>query len=150
MTVTGNELPVTLGTQQPSYSIGTGTDKTCVTPDTTTSDATPAALITPSGASNPVATLFANTSASVDTVLRPTPTGVETLEQIRNSSAPQTFVWDVGLHDGQQLESLPNGDVAVINGPDTQTPPSPSWTPPSDLPDNSGASQLPLSPEFRR
>ncbi len=51
---------------------------------------------------------------------------------------------DLGLHDGQQLESLPNGDVAVINGPDTQTPPSPSWTPPSDLPDNSGASQLPL------
>ncbi len=103
--------------------------------DTSTADSQPGSSITPFGASSPVAMLYANTWASVDTVLRSILTGVESLEQLRDSAAPQTFTWDVALHDGQQLRQLSNGDVAVINGPDTQAPPDPNWTAPSDLAD---------------
>jgi len=136
--VTGNTSAVTIGNQQPAFTMGSGTDKVCASRDTTTSDAQPAGIVSSpvvgGQPGSPVAELFANTSASTDTILRPTPTGVESLEQIRDSRAPQTFTWDVALHDGQQLQQLPNGDIAVVNGPDTQAPPSSTWTPPAGDP----------------
>jgi len=124
-----------MSSQQPAYSFGSGSDKTCMSRDTSTADSQSGSSITPSGAPSPVAMLYANTSASVDTVLRPIPSGVESLEQLRDSAAPQTLTWDVALHDGQLLRQRSNGDVAVINGPDTQAPPDPNWTAPSDLAD---------------
>jgi len=124
-----------MNNQQPAFAMGSGKDRVCASRDTTTRDATPGAMVSSPASGgqpgSPVAELFANTSAYVDTVLRPTPTGVESFEQISDSQAPQTFAWDVALHDGQQLWQLPNGDVAVVNGPDTLTPPDPTWTAPA-------------------
>ncbi len=72
--------------------MGSGKDRVCASRDTTTRDATPGAMVSSPASGgqpgSPVAELFANTSAYVDTVLRPTPTGVESFEQIRDSQAP--------------------------------------------------------------
>ena len=133
--VTGAADALSISNQAPAFTLGQDTDKVCVSRDATTSDARPATLLSAPGGASGVAELFPNTSASTDTTLRPTPYGVEGFEQLRDASAPQTFAWDVALHDGQQLQQLSDGDVAVINGPDTQSqPPDPNWTPPPDAP----------------
>ncbi len=144
--VTGTVVPVSLSAQQPSFSLGSATDKVCVTRDATTPLAKPAAMVGSGPSSTQsIAALYANTSASTDTVLRPTPDGMESFEQIRDSLAPQAFTWDVSLHDGQALQQLPNGDVAVINGPDTQSPADPNFVPDEAPLDDGGISAGPPS-----
>ncbi|MHB1861246.1 MAG: IPT/TIG domain-containing protein, partial [Solirubrobacteraceae bacterium] len=63
---------------------------------------------------NSAVAAYANTAAGADTFVRATPLGATTFVQMRSSSAPTTYSWEVGLGLGQELEQLPDGDVAAV------------------------------------
>lgn len=58
-------------------------------------------------------TLATNTTNHVDTVTRPLYEGALTFQEIRNSSAPQTYTWEVALAPNQELRSLDDQHAAV-------------------------------------
>jgi endonuclease/exonuclease/phosphatase family metal-dependent hydrolase len=82
------------------------------------------------------AAVYANSQYSTDAVVRPTGNGVETLLQLRGSTAPEDFSWQIALRSGQTLTTLPNGNVAVVDPTpqttsntvttDPEVPPSPA------------------------
>jgi hypothetical protein len=59
--------------------------------------------------------LIANSQPHVDTVVRPTAVGLETLLQIRDDSAPENFDWKVTLQPGQALQQIAPDLVAVVD-----------------------------------
>ncbi len=63
---------------------------------------------------NGTAAVFAETSHDTDTFVRPSPLGTTTILQMRSAAAPTSFTWEVGIGSDQELEELPNGDIAVI------------------------------------
>jgi alpha-tubulin suppressor-like RCC1 family protein len=63
---------------------------------------------------NDTAAVYAQTFTATDTIVRPEALGAATLLQLRSSEAPRTFSWEVDLGADQHLESLPNGEVAVV------------------------------------
>jgi len=68
---------------------------------------------------NGAAALFAGTSNATDTIVRPDALGASMLLQLHSSEAPTSFSWEVGLGPNQRLETLSNGDVAVVEIPAT-------------------------------
>ena len=105
-----------------AFELGSGATAFCVSPVS----ATPA--MTVGDVVNNLLGIFANVASGVDTVLRPTVVGMQSLLQFRSSSSPQSYSWTVQLQPGQQLEQLTNGEVALVDPP-----------PPSDV-------QLPIPP----
>lgn len=75
--------------------------------------AAPNATMTPTIVNGAVAA-YADSFPETDTFVRPTPLGAATLLLLRSSKAPTSFSWEVGLGSDQQLEKLPDGDVAVV------------------------------------
>jgi hypothetical protein len=71
--------------------------------------------------------LIANSQAGVDTVVRPTAAGMETLLQIRDSAAPTSYSWEVDLQANQELTPIANDLVAVV---DVSSPNPPEEGPP--------------------
>lgn len=61
---------------------------------------------------------YAGTYPETDTFVRPTPLGATTVLQLRSTSAPRSFSWEVGIGANQQLEQLPDGDVALVEPAD--------------------------------
>lgn len=55
-------------------------------------------------------------------MLRPTAAGVTSLLVMNDASAPTQFSWKLRLGDGQELTTLPDGTVAVINRRPTPVP----------------------------
>ena len=76
-------------------------------------------------------TLFANTEQAVDTVVRPTAAGFDSIQQIRNSSAPTTFSWNVTLPSDRALKQLDDKTIAIVRV--SQPLPSDSAAGPQDL-----------------
>lgn len=63
---------------------------------------------------NETAAAFAETSHDTDTFVRPSPLGETAILQLRGAEAATSFTWEVGIGSDQELEELPNGDIAVI------------------------------------
>lgn len=102
-------LPSTLGATAPTYTVGSGSASGCVAPASLTTSPSPPQLV------NGVAVEYSNTAPSTDTILRPTPLGVQEVQQIRDSTAPQVTSYQVTLAPGQRLQLLDSGSVAVID-----------------------------------
>ncbi|HLM87302.1 MAG TPA: hypothetical protein VK272_14065 [Solirubrobacteraceae bacterium] len=62
---------------------------------------------------NGAAAVYAGTQTATDTIVRPEPLGATAMLQMRSSTAPTSFSWQVGLGANQKLQVLPNGSVAV-------------------------------------
>jgi hypothetical protein len=90
----------------------------CLVPTQTTTAETNAAIV------NGDSALYANSAADTDTVVRPTAAGETVVESLRSDDAPDSFSWNVGIQDGNQLQQLASGAVAVVD---------PSKDAPSDL-----------------
>jgi hypothetical protein len=124
---TGTIMPSKAGSPAPTYTVGSGTTSACVTPMATTPSAKPPTMV------NGTALEYANTAPSTDTILRPTPLGMQEIEQIRDSSAPEVFQYQITLSPGQFLQKQENGAVAVID-PSVPTISSTEPPPPSPGP----------------
>lgn len=59
--------------------------------------------------------LLANVMPATDLVVRPTAIGMDSFIQVRNESAPHSFLWTVDLPGSQRL-ALHDGAVSVMNG----------------------------------
>jgi len=81
----------------------------CVAPSGLSADASPPQIV------NNTAVEYANTAPSTDTILRPTPFGVQDFTQIRDASAPETMTYQVALQPGQYLQQLDSGSVAIVD-----------------------------------
>lgn len=62
---------------------------------------------------NGVAGVAANTAGGVDTVVRPLYDGIQTFQDIRLSTAPETYSWKVQLHSGQSLKAIDETHVGI-------------------------------------
>jgi hypothetical protein len=60
-----------------------------------------------------------NVAADTDLAVAPTPTGVETLTQLRSSDAPHTQTFNLGLPAGATLQATDNGGAVVKEGEKT-------------------------------
>src|SRR5205807_8453655 len=107
-TATGTLMPSTLGGAVPTFTVGSGTAGACVGPSTISPGAPPPQAV------NSTAVEYADTGPSTDTILRPTPLGMQEFDQLRDQSAPQTQTYQVALQNGQYLQQLDNGSIAVI------------------------------------
>jgi hypothetical protein len=133
-TSTGTIMPSKTGSVSPTYTVGSATKAACVTPVATTPSATSGKLV------NGTAVEYANTAPWTDTILRPTPLGMQEITQIRSSSAPEALQYQVALGAGQFLQKLESGEVAIID-PSVPTtsgsqPPPPSPGPAPGMPIN--------------
>lgn len=78
----------------------------------------------PSAPVNGVAAMYANSRPATDTVVRPSPAGVQMFSQLRAGLAPKRLAWHVALQPGQELRQLVDGEVAVvIPAPEGAAPP---------------------------
>ncbi len=68
---------------------------------------------TPTEIANGSVAITGNTVSSTDTVIRPIYDGVMTFQSIRDVSAPETYSWEVTLHEGQSLR-LVNSTTAQV------------------------------------
>jgi hypothetical protein len=90
----------------------------CLMPTQTTTDETDAKIV------NGDAAIYANSAPDTDTIVRPTAGGETVVESLRGDPAPASFSWQVGVPDGDQLQTLNSGGIAVID---------PSQAAPTDL-----------------
>jgi endonuclease/exonuclease/phosphatase family metal-dependent hydrolase len=60
------------------------------------------------------AVVYANGEYATDAVVRPTGNGIETFLHIRTAAAPQSMSWHVSLLPDQELRTLTDGNVAVV------------------------------------
>jgi hypothetical protein len=122
--------PSTIGASFATTTVGAGTRGVCIAPTTTTVAAPQPVLV------NNAAVVFADTAPSSDTILRPTPFGVQELRQIRDASAPEAVSYQISLQPGQYLQQLDSGAVAVIDpsipSVSGSLPPYDQGTPPTD------------------
>jgi hypothetical protein len=81
----------------------------CLVPSASTTAETAATL------ANGDSAIYANSADSTDTIVRPTAAGVTVIESVRNSSAPSSFSWKVGLQSGYALQQA--GDVVAVIDP---------------------------------
>ncbi|HKP89961.1 MAG TPA: hypothetical protein VJT75_08300 [Thermoleophilaceae bacterium] len=101
--------PAGLGSTAATYTVGSGASAMCVAPVTKITGAPPPAVV------DGKAIVYADTAASTDTILRPSPLGVTQMTQIRDTAAPDSFSYQVGLQGTQYLKQLDTGAVAVID-----------------------------------
>lgn len=92
----------------------------CFMPTTTTSAATAAAIV------NGDSVVYANTAPQVDTVVRPSASGVQVAEVLRGSSSQTQFGWKTELGVDEELVELSNGGLAIVDtvedNPDVPSP----------------------------
>jgi hypothetical protein len=98
-----------LGASTPTLTVGSSDKYACVTPVTLMNGATSPLLVAGT------ALEYANTAPSTDTILRPTPSGVQELQQLREPAAPQTQDYQVALQGVQRLQQLDDGSIAVVD-----------------------------------
>jgi len=100
--------------------VGTEAGLACVLPTEIGSQASGSgALIDGSSA------FFANSRPWIDSVVRPMGAGTQFLSQLRNPNASRTLSWRIGLPEGQELKTLPDGSIAVVE-PMTAGSPAPA------------------------
>lgn len=91
------------------FSLGAGPGGVCFSP-TRMSDEARTGVLASDGAM-----IFANSDQATSTVVRPTPTGAETLTVLNNQTAPRSFSWHVNAGEGRKLVTLSDGSIAVVN-----------------------------------
>lgn len=129
---TGSLVSANIGAAVPSVAVGSVDQSACIAPTSIMAGAQPPQVV------NGTALEYADTSPSTDTILRPTPLGVQDMQQIRDASAPETQTYQVALQGNQYLQKLDNGSIAVIDPSLPATPsgdPPPGTTTTSDAPD---------------
>jgi hypothetical protein len=62
---------------------------------------------------NGIAGVAANTTGGVDTVIRPLYDGIQAFQDIRQSTAPETYSWKVQLHSGQSVKAIDETHVGI-------------------------------------
>jgi hypothetical protein len=102
-------LPSTLKAPVAAYTVGSGASSACIAPASRLVGALPPVLV------NGVATEYANTGPSTDTILRPTPLGVQEFTQARGAAAPETLSYQVALQPSQSLQQLDDGAIAIVD-----------------------------------
>jgi hypothetical protein len=127
-------IPSVLGGSAATYKVGSDTNSVCVTPTSTIA-------VAPAPQRVNAAVEYADTGPSTDTILRPTPLGVQQINQIRDASAPETVSYQVALQPGQYLTDMPDGSIAVID----PSIPSTSGSQPTYDPGTQAAPQAPYS-----
>jgi hypothetical protein len=63
---------------------------------------------------SPNAAVSANTGDAADTVVKPTPSGVETFTSIRDESAPENYAWKVAT-PGAELQASSSGQIDIVD-----------------------------------
>lgn len=58
--------------------------------------------------------VYSNTASSVDTIIRPAYDGIMAFRAIRNTSAPESYSWEVTLHEGEVLKQIDEQHVGVF------------------------------------
>lgn len=129
-------MPSTLGATAATYTVGGGSAAVCVTPASTMADAPAPQAV------NNTAVEYPATGPATDTILRPTPFGVQEISQIRGPTAPETTSETIALAAGQYLQQLDSGSIAIMDpslstisstlpasGTGTTDPPDPSVAP---------------------
>ncbi len=81
----------------------------CMAPLQTTSSAQEPEIV------NGDVVLFANSAPDTDTIVRPTALGMAIVQHVRGAAAPEEFSWEIGLDTGDELVTLEDGSVAVVN-----------------------------------
>ncbi len=110
-TATGTLTKLRISEQfKQGFSLGAGPGGVCFAPTRTTDKILDGAI-----ALGDSAMLFANSDVATSTILRPTPTGAESLTVLNSSAAPQSFSWNVNPGPGRQLTTLPDGSIAIVN-----------------------------------
>lgn len=83
-------------------------------------DVNPAA--TDGDAVNGDSVVWANTAKDTDTIVRPTPSGIESYTSIRDDTSPETTSWRVGLTGDETLRKNEDGTISVLDtDPDVDT-----------------------------
>lgn len=95
--------------QTPSLTLGSGSGAICLSPTTTTQNATAGQL------TGGVAAVYANTFTSTDTAARPTPLGTQLIHQPNGVAAPQSFTYQVAMQPGWTLQQLDDRTVAIVD-----------------------------------
>jgi hypothetical protein len=90
------------------FAVNTADGEFSIQPIGTSPDATTTPTIV-----NGAAAIFAETAHATDTIVRPSALGATDLLQLRSSEAPTSFSWEVGIGPDQQLEELPDGNIAI-------------------------------------
>lgn len=86
-----------------------GGEKVCVTP------ATPDATPKEGEVVNGDVVVYPETGTASDTVVRPTPTGVETFTTVKSDAAAEDYSWKVSLEGDEELRETPDGGVQVVD-----------------------------------
>ncbi len=73
----------------------------------------PRATTTPAIVNSTVAA-FAETTSETDTFVRASALGATTIVQLRSNKAPSSFTWEVGIGSDQELQELPDGNIAIV------------------------------------
>lgn len=68
---------------------------------------------TPAAITEEAAALSANTATAVDSIVRPTYSGITDFKAIRDASSPEEYSWTVELSEGQSLSLIDSKDAAV-------------------------------------
>ncbi len=107
---TGGLTSATISKETPGeFTINTAGGELSVVPVDTSTNATTTPTIV-----NGTAAVFAETSHATDTFVRPDALGATMLLQLRSAQAPTSFTWEVGIGSNEELEELPDGNVAVV------------------------------------
>lgn len=60
------------------------------------------------------AAVISNSSANVDTIIRPAYDGLMAFQAIRDASAPEKYSWEVNLGEGETLKSIDDQHAAIV------------------------------------
>jgi|GEM_PF-1598269 hypothetical protein len=91
------------------FSVGAGGDGITIRPLGVDGTASEARIV------NGDSAFYADTDPGADSVIRPTPDGIETFTQIRNASAPENYEWMLNLDSGEQFQLTPDGGANVVD-----------------------------------
>ncbi len=118
-----------------------GGSRICIKPVASSSGSGSASLTT-----DEQAAVFTGTAVQTDTIIKPTLDGIETFNNIKGASAPESFSWTIDLAGNQQLVPQPDGSVQIIDPTPTAgelglaaTDVSPSVVSPIDPADPAGS-----------
>ena len=99
----------------------------CMVPMQTTAAETPGRIV------NGDTVLYANSAPDMDTIVRPTASGIVVVESLRGAQAPRTLSWSLGLPPGYRLRALANGAVAIEDPSRAARPTAPAPREPGDI-----------------
>jgi hypothetical protein len=117
LSATGTLTSSTVSKEAPGeFAVNTPDGMISITPQ----NVSPAASTLPTVV-NGAAAFFANTWRATDSIVRPNVLGTTTLLQLRSPQAPSSFSWEVQLGADQQLQTLSDGAIAIVDPTEAPT-----------------------------